>query len=411
MRSILLITLFSISAQAQLTFNNTDFKYLFNQYRYSQASSLPWPGTYWPFDGRGRGAGINHRIQGETLSPAQKYDQFFGTGGKASAWEEANHNCDKMDKDLQASCRAWYGHCNGWTGAAIMNAEPNYKTPITVTNPSTNVTMTFDYKDIKALLSEAWLDAYVSFEGTGTAETGGDWVFDPQSTIGRRPSTNNSGLTNYEAYWDVTPRAFFFALTNYVGALKEGIAIDRFTGSEIWNQPVIAYRFVPIQSSQNQVIERNGMKVYPVTFGVKLYWADDSVDYDYQRTSSLDWSVTESRFSSDKIPSYGFSTFDFVSDGAFDSRYLTFTLFFDAPVVTSEDGTQIISAGRILGDGVWAHADPKLRESSFALGAEAAQTHPDFLWRPDSILDQAQYRNPYIKPSHLYRYILQRPMN
>ena len=171
----------------ELSAETNDFQTIFNSYRYSQAKILPWPGIYWPFDGRDQGAGINHVPPGQDKSPAQKYDEFFATGGTAAKWEEANHNCDTRPAEQQEACRGWYGHCNGWTGAALNFPEPDYNNPITVTNPDTGVTETFSYMDIKALLTEAWLDVYASYEGTGMGMQADSWIFDPNSESANSP--------------------------------------------------------------------------------------------------------------------------------------------------------------------------------------------------------------------------------
>jgi len=397
----------SLSASAELEISQIDFKTLFNSYRFSQATVLPWPSIYWPFDGAGGGPGINHIPPGNDKSPAQKYDEFFATGGKAAEWENKNHNCELFESSLQMNCRSWYGHCNGWTAAALFNSEPDYDHPIVVTNPNTGVTMSFNYMDIKALLTEAWLDVWATYSGTGSTVPAAGWIFDPNDPIAKAPSSANPGVSNFDAYWDVTPRAFFFALTNYLGIKKVGIAVDRFTGSQVWNQPLVAYRLLPIQGNKATPITKDGQSIYPVTFGVKIYWANDSVGYDFKRRESLTWDVSNPTNSNDTVPNPPGREWaqDSTPDGAYVSRYLSFTLFFDAPVVASDDGITILSAGKIVGDGVWAHADKSQTDVWYPYGPELSQTHPDFMWRPDSIT-RPQYRNPIIDPEKIYKFIL-----
>lgn len=407
--AIALGPLFAAHTQAALALYDADFPSLYNNYRFSQANPLPWPGTYWPFAGHGHGSGIDAVPPGEQKSPAQKYDEFFATGGQAAAWEELHHTCTNIDRERANDCYSWYGHCNGWTGAALFNPEPSYDQVLTVSNPQTGVTMTFNYMDLKALLSESWLDAWVNFEGTGTTVEASDWIFDPKAAISTQPSGNNPNVSNYDAYWDVTPRTLFYALTNYLGVQKTGLAIDRFTGSEIWNQPVVGYRFLPITPVATPIVS-GGHTLYAINMGVKIYWANDDVSINYKRTDSLNWNVADPKFSTDNIPSppASESSQEHTQDGAILSRYLAFTLFFDAPVVLSADHTQVLSAGRMVGDGVWAHADPAASSTWFQYGIQQSQTHPDFIWRPEQLQSQASYRNPAIDPEKLYRYILQR---
>ena len=403
----LLLILTGASAHAQLEYSQTDFKYLYNTHRASQTDPLPWPGTYWPFEGHGTGSGINHKVGAQ--SPAEKYDLFFGTGGKAAKWEEANHTCTGMTGEQLADCQEWYGHCNGWTGAALFNPEPDADKPVTVTSPVTKTPMTFEAHDLKAFLSEIWLDSSVSYDGTGTTIKADKWIYDPNDPISKQPAANNTDLTNYEAYWDVTPRAMFYALTNYVGELKAGLAIDRFTGSEIWNQPLIAYRLLPIKGAMPAPITRNGATLYPVNLGVKLYWMNDDVDYQFKRTDSIGWSITDPKFSPDSMPTNAYAN-DTTADSAVQSRYMEMTLFFDAPVTMNADGTQVATAGHMVGDGMWAHADPAQRAKWYGSGPQASQLHPDFLWRPDSLSRSASYRNPYLDPTKIYQFIFQKPI-
>ena len=187
--------------------------------------------------------------------------------------------------------------------------------------------------------------------------------------------------------------------------------MDRFTGSQVWNQPVAAYRILPTAGNTDSPIQQGDLKLWPVTIGMKIYWASDSVGYDFQRTTSLNWNVADPNFSNDTIPDQPASFYaqDRASDGAYVSRYLSFTLFFDAPVQMSADHTQVISAGNMVGDGVWSHADQTAMATWYPYGYENSQTHPDFLWRPDDLAD-ADYRNPSIDPLKVYKYILKQSL-
>lgn len=410
--SLLLSALFlSLSARADFEYSRTDFKYLFNNFRYGQVEPLPWAGSYWPYFGNVKsasgsgdlGSGINHQARANQLSPAQKYDECFGT--QAAAWEEAQHSCKNVSDDDANDCKTWYGHCNGWTGAALNNPEPIYSQTFTPNCP-TGKAVTFNYIDIKALMSELWLDVWASFEGTGLTEVAGPWIFHPNSIIASQVATNNQELNNYDAYWDVTPKQLFYLLTNYVGMKKTGLALDRFTGSEIWNQPLIAYRLLPIDTSR-PAESSNGRTLYPVVFGLKLYWANDEVSYDFQRSDSLSWAVTDSRFSTDVAPNppTAANLQDMSQDGAVKSRYMQFILYFDKPVV-SYDGKQIVSAGKIRGDGIWMHALEEERARWYPSGYKKAQIHPDFIWRADRLVEPSSYANKHITARNLYGVIL-----
>jgi hypothetical protein len=139
---------------------------------------------------------------------------------------------------------------------------------------------------------------------------------------------------------------------------------------------------------------------------------NDDVDYDYKRGDSIGWNVMDQKFSNDNVPSSLTNTDaqDHTQDGAVVSRYLSATFFFDAPVKMNADGTKVLSAAHMVGDGMWAHADPAQFKTWYPYGYEASQVQPDFLWRPDSLAREADYRNPFIDPSKIYRTILKRPI-
>src|SRR4051812_13204634 len=89
------------AARAEFEFSGTNFKTLFNKYRFAQAKVFPWPASYWPYfdESKKGGVGIDHVPPGHDKSPAQKYDEFFGTKGKAVKWERENHTCEGEEKE------------------------------------------------------------------------------------------------------------------------------------------------------------------------------------------------------------------------------------------------------------------------------------------------------------------------
>ena len=100
---------------------------------------------------------------GGTASVLRKYDRAFN-GGRTSAtsWEYRDTSMKEPVPGLFGNSRFgrrlgltrmrtpdWYGHCNGWTSAAIRHAEP-------VNNVVRNG-VTFEPSDIKALLAEIYI--------------------------------------------------------------------------------------------------------------------------------------------------------------------------------------------------------------------------------------------------------------
>jgi hypothetical protein len=382
---------FSQTGYSVFVVRSTDFKEIVNSHRVSQARNMTWPGSFWAFSK----TGIANPVNGG-LSPSQKYDQFFNLGTQTYDWEKKYHNCERFKGTAnEAACKGWYGHCNGWTAAAIMEAEPVER--MVRKNPL-GVDVTFEYWDQKAILTEIWNDVWASYEGVGSQVTIGDWIFDPNAPKGKEK--NSFGVTHFDAYWDTSPRQFFLLLTNYLGILKVGLAIDRFTGSEIWNQPLAGYRILPFKGNTTEPIERGGSRIYPVSIQVKFFWANDSVPDTFKSDPRKPWNI-ESTTDSPSV--------DTDPTNSYHGRTVQFTLYFDAPVEMDSTGTKVIRAGNMVGDGVWAHANPAESSKWYPHGPEKSQLHPDFLWRPDHLVSPS-YRNPVIDSEKFYSQVLQRPI-
>lgn len=92
-----------------------------------QASYRPWNGWWWPFI----------TSSGPTLydagGPMDKYDQIYGTD--ARGWEQANEGAGAY----------WFGHCWGWSIAAILLPEPQ---------ATTKNGISFTSDDMKGLYTE-----------------------------------------------------------------------------------------------------------------------------------------------------------------------------------------------------------------------------------------------------------------
>ncbi|MCA9122068.1 MAG: cadherin domain-containing protein [Planctomycetaceae bacterium] len=108
---------------------------------------------------------------------------------------------------------AWYGHCNGWTSAAIRHAEPQKSV--------TRNGIVFTPADIKGLLAEIYL------------------YNDPQMLAGDGEEIN--------------PGVLHAILTNWLGAGSHPIGMDSDPGKEKWNYPIHAYSTRTAQYDPNFV--------------------------------------------------------------------------------------------------------------------------------------------------------------
>ncbi|MEK6704810.1 MAG: hypothetical protein AABZ06_03395 [Bdellovibrionota bacterium] len=364
----------SADSTGNFIIRSNSFKELYNlDGRAAQPRNVPWAGSYWSF----RHDGIADSSE-QQPSPAGKYDNTFRQNGLAVKWEKENHSCSTLSGETKASCDGWWGHCNAWSAAAIKEPEPRHHTDFHG--------IKFTVADLKAYLTEIWMESGELFSGNTQKDKETDsWVYDDKSTTSLM---SDGSATYYESFWDVTPRAFFLIMTNYVGILKMGLVIDRFTGDQVWNQPVVGYRILPIRTRDIlQPITRNGRMIYPVFLRMKFYWANDEV---YETHVSAPFDIKKTADSED-IESIITNGEDYAG------RLLKFTLFFDEPVQVNTTGTEVLSSGRILSEGIWDHRVNK--------GYDLDSTHPDFIWLPTQLYKSAGSANPYVLPRNVYAII------
>ncbi len=346
-----------------------DFASLFNQFRFAQPEAVPWAGSYFAYKTGGIAMGIEGGI-GYTGLPEKSasfyYDNLYNDGQlKAHEFELKNHSCENVDESLKEGCEGWWGHCNGWAAAAIKETEPRKSVEVRG--------KTLEVGHQKALVTELWLTSNSGFMGDTQKEVEtGAWVY-------------NTNDPHSRSFWDVTPRQAFLAFTNQVGVNKIGVVIDRFTGDQVWNQPVVGYRILPIRSRDLGTQEFNGKPFYYANIRMKIYWANDNVQpghlssgFQIDRTSDAE-------------------NIDLISKD-YDQRLLKFKLYFDAPVVMDSTGTKVQSAGRLVGEGLW-----DLQEHPTENLSMLNHGHPDFIWLPQSAyIDYSRgYGNPYIGKSEI----------
>ncbi len=370
---------------------------------------VPWIGSYWAY----KRDGIAFRdIKGQYgKSPADTFDEFWGLGSATYDWEKAQHTCSHLKGEQKKSCEGWWGHCNAWAGAAVKEAEP--RDAISVLSPVTKKKHSLSVADQKGLLTEAYMSVNSLFAGNTdkSNETSANWILDKDSK-----SANNwvgYGLTSYDAFWDVTPRAFFQIFTNYLGLNRMGVVIDRFTGDQVWNQPVVAYRILPLRDGDITEVEQDGKTLYQTHLRMKIYWAEDGVH---------EWEVSD-EFSLEKTQTKALGHGEEKFGHHFTGRLLQFYLFFSERPKIFDNGTRISSNGRMVGDGLWYHQTEEgvnelrdsfrkrynISESHPEFDKYFSQlfneTHPDFIWLPTNLVASNGYGNPYVTEERV-RYML-----
>jgi hypothetical protein len=204
---------------------------------------IPYPDTYWPFVDQGVDANWN----GDS-SPLDKYfavtDPSKAMDGKN--WEHANHG-----KDVPGVA-GWWGHCPGWTGAAMTNApilhpvfaKSDGQGGIVTCNQGDAGCVKFEIGDINALEAEIYVDANSSFIG-GRCDT-------KPSDIKR--DANGRILTG--GCQGVNPGTLLMVAAGMMKKRQAAFAIDAqndFNTDQIWNQPAYryhVYRFQMLSEAQ-----------------------------------------------------------------------------------------------------------------------------------------------------------------
>lgn len=175
---------------------------------------MPWSGYWWSRrEGKLAKGWASH-----AESPMQRYDRYVmsrtGNNPGAQAWEQKNH--------CNPTAPSWWGHCNGWAAASIMEPEPCRTRMLNG--------ITFTVADQKALLSEMCMDVRALFYGN---------------------RQNDISL----ATQDIRPDRFHRLLIENIKKRGRGIVADTSWSRSVWNFPICGYEteWAPIWFFHNRV--------------------------------------------------------------------------------------------------------------------------------------------------------------
>lgn len=172
------------------------------------AEVVPWSGWWWPMRADGVAAG-------GTDSPMAKYSRAFGLGDAPVQWERQNHGSGGSRKP-----EAWWGHCNGWAAAAILEPVPARSVQ------RNGVTLTAT--DVSGLLSSVYFGCRAI--GLDDRYAGAD-----------EPAVDSYGRPTDRTYRDVNPAVLHLLACNRIGVDKKAFVADISPGSQVWNHPVWAF--------------------------------------------------------------------------------------------------------------------------------------------------------------------------
>ncbi len=298
-----------------------NFASLINKYAEGKPKRSPWAGYWWPY----KEGGISSGAHGGGTSPAGKYDAARGHQTSAQSWESRFHGPNV--KGIQG----WWGHCNGWCAASALYPEPNGS--VTVNG------IEFGISDIKGLLSESGMSANADFFGNRV-----DFASDYNT-----PKAD-----------DTVPDQYFLVLTNYMGKLGNTVLIDRYTGDQIWNQPLTGYRIEYPKPEDYLGADPANPNVYRINVTSTIWWASDEVSASIQ-TPPFDFPLADT--------------------DVFASRTLKMEVWLDAPVKFGSDG-KIASSGNVI----VTRQGEYFMGGAWKMGGFFNDAWPDYMWVPYSLV-------------------------
>ena len=161
---------------------------------------------------------------GGTRNAMRKYDRAFNGGRlSATAFEQRDTSMTKpttvrgglfgfrtVTRNVTPN---WYGHCNGWTAAAIRHAEPK--------NSVNRNGVVFSPADIKAMLAEIY-------------------IYNETTDLIRSNEAVNAGV-------------FHAIITNWIGLGAHPLGVEKDPGAEKWNYPLYSYSTSSAKRSDREV--------------------------------------------------------------------------------------------------------------------------------------------------------------
>lgn len=175
---------------------------------------------------------------GGTIDVLNKYDRAFNSkrGFPASSWESSDTAEAKKRGfffSRAANANGWFGHCNGWTSAAIRHAEPQHSVRINGVE--------FTPADIKGLLAEVY-------------------IYNDHEVLAGVNTTLN-------------PATLHAILANWLGRGAHPIGMDADPGKEIWNYPIYSFASASSRRSSREVEVRTN-----------VLYAKDTEDREYDQS-------------------------------------------------------------------------------------------------------------------------------
>jgi hypothetical protein len=192
-------------------------------------ASPDWKENYDYVQSKPMAAVISERqlAQIDLLSPGEKYELITGvSSGQLTdrLWAEGKFHYERSGK-----VETWFGICHGWAPAAYMLQRPQKVVEIPAYHHDFQVK--FYPSDIKALASYLWAVSQPRVRFIGGRCNDKD------------PKKDENGRVLSQECFDNNPGAWHQAVVGQIGRAKRSIVLDATFDYEVWNQPVLSYKY------------------------------------------------------------------------------------------------------------------------------------------------------------------------
>jgi hypothetical protein len=181
------------------------------------------------------------------LSPSEKYDLLVGDPNLSltrAMWKKGE---DSMNNHGQIFY--WDGLCDGLAVASVTLPRP--KKAVTLYSKDGRLPIIFYPEDIKALGSLLYANSRPPYRMIGSR------------CDNRLPQIDENGRFIARECFNVNPGAFHLSLVNQIGLAKRAFVMDSVSSNEVWNYPIVGYKFKYFNPESLEEVEKMENAIIP----------------------------------------------------------------------------------------------------------------------------------------------------